>query len=113
MFGKTMRLPDAAMDVVVRRCCSATAPARRALGPRDAKRALARGVVARFHGERGRGGGRAALRPRCSSSHELPEEIEEFAFAADDGAVHLPALIADALRRARARRRGGCWPRAA
>ena len=38
--------------------------------------------------------------------HELPEEIEEFAFAANGDAVHLPALLADAfgVSRSEARR---------
>jgi tyrosyl-tRNA synthetase len=28
---------------------------------------------------------------------ELPDEIEEFAFIADNGEVHIPALLADAF----------------
>ena len=46
MYGKTMRIPDAAMRRLVRRCCSAS---RRppSVGPRDAKRALARAARGR------------------------------------------------------------------
>ena len=43
---------------------------------------------------------------------ELPDEIEEFAFSAENGQVHLPALLAEAfgLSRSEARR---LLPRAA
>ncbi len=98
MFGKTMRLPDEAMDDVVRAACSSRGrrPGRR---PRDAKRALARALVARFHGAE------AAARPprststASSSPRRCPRTIEELSFAAENGAVHLPALLAEALRR--------------
>ena len=76
MYGKTLSMPDAALptwyDLLLGR--------RRRTGasPRDAKRALARALVERFHGRRRR------PRPRrrstaCSSPRELPEEIEEAA----------------------------------
>ena len=41
-------------------------------GPRDAKRALARAIVARFHGEAAAAGRRGRLRPRASSRTRSP-----------------------------------------
>ncbi len=38
---------------------------------------------------------------RVFVSHEAPDEVDEHAFSAPDGAVHLPALIADAFGRSR------------
>ena len=98
---------------MVRRCCSASRPPAGA-APRDAKRALARALVERFHGADA-----AAARPRststaCTSTHELPDEIDELALSPANGdRSTCRRLIADGVRRARARRRGGCSPRAA
>ena len=57
-------------DVV--RAAARRAAAGRRVGPRDAKRALARGVVARFHGAGRRRGGRGALRPRLRRARSCP-----------------------------------------
>ena len=56
MYGKTLSIPDSSLGSLVlaaarREIC------RRAVPPRDAKRALARALVERFHGGRGRGRG--------------------------------------------------------
>ena len=50
IYGKTLSIPDSALGGLVPRCCWAGASVR---GPasEDAKRALARALVARFHGE--------------------------------------------------------------
>jgi tyrosyl-tRNA synthetase len=101
-FGKTMRLPDSAMGswfelLAVPRPGEGTSP-------RDTKRALARGIVARFHGD-------AAARQaeehfdRLFVTHEAPDEVEEFAFTPENGAVHLPAVIAEAFGRSRSEAR--------
>ena len=42
---------------------------------------------------------------------ELPEEIDEVAWGADDGTVHLPALLARAFGVSKPKRGAG-WPRA-
>ena len=62
-------------------------------------------LTARYHGDRS---GHAA-RERFDTLHirrELPDEIEEFAFSAENGQVHVPALLAEAfgLSRSEARR---------
>src|SRR3954447_15250788 len=97
-FGKTMRLPDDAMDAWFE-LLAIPAPAGE-VSARDRKRALARGVVARFHGEEAAAAAEQHF-DRLFVSHEAPDDVEEFAFAADDGAVHVPALIADAFGRSR------------
>ena len=63
------------------------------LSPRDAKRALARGLVAWLHSQ---AAAEAAERhfDRVHVEREAPEQIEEAALEGDDGIVHLPGLIA-------------------
>jgi tyrosyl-tRNA synthetase len=97
-FGKTMRLPDEAMESWFSLLAVPRPPEE--TGPRDAKRALARGIVARFHGEEAAA---AAVQhfDRVFVSHEAPDEVDEHAFSAENGSVHLPALIADAFGRSR------------
>jgi tyrosyl-tRNA synthetase len=101
-FGKTMRLPDAAMASWF--SLLAVPPPPEGTGPRDAKRALARGVVERFHGAEAAAAAEQRF-DRLFVSHEAPDEVQEHAFAAADGAVHLPALIADAFGRSRSEAR--------
>jgi tyrosyl-tRNA synthetase len=61
---------------------------------RDAKRALARALVTRFHGEEAAAEAEAGF-DRVFVSRELPEVIEEADVPAGDGApVHRPELIA-------------------
>ena len=95
IFGKLMRVPDAAMPVYYELLLDG--PPDPALSPRDAKRAMARALCARLHGEEAA----AAAEERFDTLHvrrELPDEIEEFAFDGGDGEpVHLPALLADAF----------------
>jgi tyrosyl-tRNA synthetase len=103
-FGKTMRLPDDAMDSWFS-LLSIEEPAGD-VGPRDRKRALARGVVARFHGEEAADAAEQHF-DRLFVTHEAPDDVEVFAFGADggDGLVHLPALIAEAFGRSRSEAR--------
>jgi tyrosyl-tRNA synthetase len=64
------------------------------VGPRDAKRALARALVDRFHGP-GAGDRAEAHFERVFVDREAPDEVEEAPFSVQDGVVHLPALIAE------------------
>jgi len=107
MFGKTMAIPDTAMDEYDRLLLPAAGrggngpggpsdgPGDERPGPsaREAKRALARGLVTWLHSEED---AEAAERhfDRIFVQHEAPEEIAEAAFSADGGMVHIPALIA-------------------
>jgi tyrosyl-tRNA synthetase len=90
IYGKTMRVPDAALDVYYRLLLGEPPPD--GVGPRDAKRALARALVARFHDE---AAARAAEEhfDRLHVEHRPPEEIEDAAFEPVNGRVHLPALM--------------------
>jgi tyrosyl-tRNA synthetase len=95
VYGKLMRVPDEALGVY--HSLLLDAPLDPGLLPRDAKRAMARGLTARLHDEEAA----AAAEERFDTLHvrrELPEEIEEFAFAANgEEAVHVPALLAEAF----------------
>jgi tyrosyl-tRNA synthetase len=94
VFGKLMRVPDEAMPTYY--ALLLDGPPDPSLTPRDAKRAMARAITARFHGEEAA----RAAEERFDTLHvrrEIPDEVEEFAFAADDGTVHVPALLADAF----------------
>ena len=101
-FGKTMRLPDPAMDAWFE-LLSIPRPDDPATSPRDLKRALARGVVQRFHGAQAAAAAEQGF-DRLFVSHDVPDEVEEFALG-DDPEVHLPALIADAFGRSRSEAR--------
>jgi tyrosyl-tRNA synthetase len=101
MFGKLMRVPDAAMPLYY----SLLLDAEPGADPRDAKRHMAFELTARYHDE----DAAARARDQFDTLHvrrELPDEIEEFGFQADGEDVHLPALMADAfgLSRSEARR---------
>jgi tyrosyl-tRNA synthetase len=95
VYGKLMRIPDEAIPVYASLLLDS--PLDPALPPRDAKRALAYELTAWLHGEAAAGG----AQERFDTVHvrrQLPEQIDEFAFSANgDGAVHLPALLAEAF----------------
>ena len=89
MFGKVMSVPDSAMalwyELLVDAAYDPQAPAV------ESKRALARAIVDRYHGEPA---ARAAEErfERVHVRHEAPNEVEEAALP-DGDPVHLPALI--------------------
>jgi tyrosyl-tRNA synthetase len=94
VFGKLMRVPDAAMGVYYELLLDGELdPQRPAV---ESKRALARGIAARLHGE---DAARAAEEhfDRLHVERELPDEIAEHVVAADGGTVHLPAVLRDAF----------------
>ncbi len=101
MFGKLMSIPDDAMGVYYRLLLATEPPAGH---PGEAKRALGRRLVERFHG------GDAAVRAeahfdRLHVERAAPDDLEEVELGAD-GPVHLPALIAEhfGISRSEARR---------
>jgi tyrosyl-tRNA synthetase len=103
MYGRTLSLPDEAMDswfslLAVERPPEGTSP-------RDMKHALARALVARFHGDAAADAAATEFE-RVHVRHEVPEEIEELLVDGVNGSVHLPALISDAfgMSRSEARR---------
>ena len=101
MFGRTMRLPDEAMDTWFE-LLAIDDPGGE---PRERKRSLGRAIVERFHGPEAATGAEAAF-DRQFVDHEAPEEIEEVTVEVDGEPVHLPAVLADAfsVSRSEARR---------
>ena len=97
-FGKTMRLPDTSMDEWFRLLAIEDPGAD--VSARDRKRALARAIVDRFHGD---GAGAAAEKAfeRLFVDHALPDDVPDHPLPDDGGDVHLPALIASAFGRSR------------
>ncbi len=102
MYGKTMAIPDEAIGEYYRLLLGPRAGDRRRaageLSPRDAKRALARELVAWLHSRGRRAGRRAALRPRVRRSAACPRRSRRRASSASTGIVHLPGLIAERVR---------------
>ena len=92
LYGKTLSVPDEAMAQWYALLLGAEPPD--GMGPRDAKRALARALVARFHDEAAAVAAEEHF-DRVFVRHEAPEDMEEIAVAA--GEVHLPAVLAEAF----------------
>jgi tyrosyl-tRNA synthetase len=102
IYGKTLSIPDAALGDYFRLLLGEEP---RDLAPRDAKRELARRLVARFYDEAAAADAERSF-DRLFIEHSPPDEIEDFEFRAVDGSVHLPAVIAEAfgMSRSEARR---------
>jgi len=103
MFGKTMRLPDDAMATWFR--LLAVDPGPEGTSPRDAKRALARAIIERFHGAAAASAAQAGF-DRVFIDHDIPDDVETARIGAENGRLHLPAALADAfgMSRSEARR---------
>ena len=104
IYGKTLRLPDTAMAQWYELLLGE--PPAAGASPRDAKRALARALVARFHDAAAAEEAERAF-DRVHREHRPPEQLPEVALPANgDGLVHLPALLAQAfgVSRSEARR---------
>src|SRR4051812_35146288 len=91
MYGKTMRIPDELIGEWYRLLLLREAPSD--VGPRDAKRALARALVERYHGAE------AAVRAEehfdRMAARQAPDDVPEAAFSEDR--VHLPAVLGEAF----------------
>ncbi|MCW2952049.1 MAG: tyrosyl-tRNA synthetase [Conexibacter sp.] len=91
IYGKTLSIPDAALPSWYELLLGAEPPPE--LGPRDAKRALARALVARFHDAAAAEAAEQQF-DRVHRDGQLPDEIPDATFDGDGGTVHLPALLA-------------------
>jgi tyrosyl-tRNA synthetase len=92
IYGKTLRIPDAVLATWHELLLGEPLPD--GVAPRDAKRALARALVERFH-DAGAAAEAERAFDRVHRDHELPEEVPEAALVANgDGVVHLPAQLA-------------------
>jgi tyrosyl-tRNA synthetase len=94
IYGKTLRLPDESLESWYSLLLGSRVPEE--LGPRDAKRALARALVARFYDDAAAERAEQAF-DRLFIRHERPEDVPEVRWRAPDGVVHVPALLAEAF----------------
>jgi tyrosyl-tRNA synthetase len=104
IYGKTMSIPDEAMGHYYRLLLHREPPAAE-ISPRDAKRELARGIVSWLYSPE------EALEAEREFDlvfvhRSVPGEIPEARVRAENGLLHLPAVIAEefGLSRAQARR---------
>jgi tyrosyl-tRNA synthetase len=103
IYGKTMSIPDEAMAEYYRLLLGRQPPA--GLAPRDAKRELARELVAWLHSPRDAAAAEGDF-DRVVVEGQAPVEIEEAYIQADGGLVHLPGVVAEqfGVSRSEARR---------
>jgi tyrosyl-tRNA synthetase len=104
MYGKTLSIPDEAMDDYYRLLLHREPPGGE-LSPRDAKRALARELVGWLHSPEQ---ALAAERrfDRVHIEHQAPEQVDETPVRAGaDGTVHLPEVMASAFEMSRSEAR--------
>jgi tyrosyl-tRNA synthetase len=98
MFGKTMRVPDEAMGEYYRLVLGSEPPQDAA--PNEAKRALARGIVERFHDAAAAEAAEGHFN-RLFVERGAPDDVEELGLepfvGGNGGEVHLPALMAGAF----------------
>jgi tyrosyl-tRNA synthetase len=103
MYGKTMSLPDEAMDDYFRLLLGEARP--EDVPPMQAKRALARGLVGILHSPDQAAQAEAHF-DRVVVDQQEPEAIDEASIQAEDGTIHLPGVIAQefGISRSEARR---------
>ena len=94
MYGKTLSIPDDSLPSWYQLLLGSAAP--RDLEPRDAKRALARQLVSRFHDADAAEAAEAAF-DRRFIDRRPPEDLPELEWARDGDAVHLPAVLSRAF----------------
>ncbi|MDO8212924.1 tyrosine--tRNA ligase [Conexibacter sp. CPCC 206217] len=109
IYGKTLRLPDPALGTWYELLLGEPPPPD--LGPRDAKRALARRLVARFHDDDAAVAAEQQF-DQVHREHRPPDEMPDARLDGDgSGHVHLPALLSAAFgvtsSEARRQLRGG------
>jgi tyrosyl-tRNA synthetase len=102
MYGKTLRIPDGLLGEWYSLLLGQEPPEE--LGPRDAKHALAHALVTRFHSAAAAEEAAGHFK-RVIIDRELPDDIEEATVHAENGTVHLPAVIAEAFGRSRSEAR--------
>jgi tyrosyl-tRNA synthetase len=102
IYGRTMSLPDELLPSYFELLLHRGPPSE--LAPRDAKRLLARELVSRFDSA---DGARAAEADwdRVFVERSEPEQVEEMLIKAQNGSVHLPAVIAEAFNVSRSEAR--------
>jgi tyrosyl-tRNA synthetase len=94
MYGRTLSIQDGSLDDWYSLLLGAAPDAD--LSPRNAKRALARALVERFHDPAAAVGAEQAF-DQVHVRHELPDDVPEVSFAVENGVVHLPLLLSRAF----------------
>ncbi len=94
IYGKTMSIPDSALESWYSLLLGSEPPA--SVSPLEAKRALARALVERFHGPEAANLAQEAF-DRVHRERKAPEEVPVHQWSAANGSVHLPALLASAF----------------
>jgi tyrosyl-tRNA synthetase len=94
VYGKTMSIPDTALGVWYELLLGAELPAD--VPPRDAKRALARALVARFRSPDAAQAAEAAFDAQFGRD-EIPDDVPEVEWPRDGDSVHVPAVLARAF----------------
>ncbi len=102
MYGKTLSLPDAAMEQWFELLAIDAPPP--GTSPRDAKRALARAIVERFHSAAAAAAAEQHF-DRLFVDRAVPDEIDAHTLPAGEDPVHIPALIAAAFGHSRSEAR--------
>ena len=101
IYGKTMRIPDSLIEKYVRLIADLDRQRQDevlALKPRDAKAALARGLVVRLHGEDAAGRAEEDFNVKFRK-REIPDDVADFSIAG--GAELLATLAESGLARSR------------
>jgi tyrosyl-tRNA synthetase len=94
IYGKTLSIPDSALETWYSLLLGSEPEAE--LGPRDAKRALARALVDRFW-DAGAATEAEAAFDRVHVRHEVPDEVPVVDVTRTGASVHLPALLQQAF----------------
>jgi tyrosyl-tRNA synthetase len=94
VYGKTLSIPDPSLEDWYSLLLGAGPPP--GVAPRDAKRALARALVKRYHDDEAARDAEERF-DRVHIRHQRPDQIEVVRWPADGGDVHLPALLAHAF----------------
>jgi tyrosyl-tRNA synthetase len=94
MYGKTMRIPDESLQTWYSLLLGSSVPA--GVPARDAKRALARAVVERFHGAAAAEDAERDF-DRRFVERGIPDDVPDVQWPRGDGSVHLPALLGQAF----------------
>jgi tyrosyl-tRNA synthetase len=94
IYGKTLSIPDSALHTWYTLLLGTDPPAD--LGPRDAKRALARALVMQFWGAKAASEAEREF-DRVHVARELPEDMPFVDWPASTPEVHLPALLQSAF----------------
>ncbi len=93
IYGKTLSIPDEALSTYYELLFAEAVPD---VGPRDAKRQLARQLVTRFY-DAGSAQEAEGEFDRIHVERGIPDEMPTVVFTVADGQVHLPALIAESF----------------